>query len=421
MTIDAVEVECPRPAAGLKRSPSITLFVALAAINFLRIGYQLVVVAWSAVQSTGRADAAGKILLISTVASLVLSPILGATVDYFARKKAMLLCGHLGIVVSGGIPLLTQATLTDETMFEAIAVAVVLATASSSVLGGAMDYFLKTHLQHSERPRHLATLNSTAQIALIFGTALGGLVVSQANLVHAFLFISACGALLAGINWWLLPALYVARDSASPTWKRGAFSAGPMLYLRHRRLFAIATCAALAFSIGQITNTLLPALIAFYFRGTSADYSMIEAAWSIGALLVGVWLAKFAANSPGTMRLDFIVVGAMAIVLAAIPLLSAFPALLTTHFFLGAGFSLVRIRSETRFLAECPRHLLGRFRANSVLMTSGIGLLIFSAPTVYGGASVAGLYVAMASVVAVSALGLLLVTKPSGRPPGSPA
>jgi len=111
----------------------------------------------------------------------------------------------------------------------------------------------------------------------------------------------------------------------------------------------------------------------------------------------------------------------MAIALAAIPLLSAFPALLTTHFFLGAGFSLVRIRSETRFLAECPRHLLGRFRANSVLMTSGIGLLIFSAPTVYAGASVAGLYVAMASVVAVSALGLLLVTKPSGRPPGSPA
>jgi MFS family permease len=178
------------------------------------------------VQSTGRADAAGKILLISTAASLVLSPILGATVDYFARKKAMLLCGHLGIVVSGGIPLLAQATLTDETMFEAIAVAVVVATVSSSVLGGAMDYFLKTHLQQSERSRHLATLNSIAQIALIFGTALGGLVVAQGNHVHAFLFSSFCGALLAGISWCLLPVLNVARNNASPTWKRGAFAAG---------------------------------------------------------------------------------------------------------------------------------------------------------------------------------------------------
>ena len=344
-----------------------------------------------------------------------MSPILGAIVDYFPRKRAMLLCGHLGIVVTGGLPLLTKTMLTDQTMFESIAVAVVLATVFSAVSGGAMDYFLKTHLPQSQRPRHLATLNSTAQIALIVGTALGGLAVSQGNCAHAFLVISICSALLAGIGWCLLPPLTVARDSALPTWKRGAFSAGPMLYLRHRRLFAIAICAALALSIGQITNTLLPALIAFYFRGSSANYSMVEAAWSIGALLVGLWLARFASNSLGTMRLDFFVVGAMAIGLAAIPRFSAFSALLIMHFFLGVGFALVRIRSETRFLTECPRHLLGRFRANSVLMTSGIGLLIFATPSLYGDTAVADLYVAIAGVVAVSALGLLLMTSRDRR------
>lgn len=418
MINDAVDVECPRRAVGTARNPSIKLFAALAAINFFRIGYQLVVVAWSAVQSTGRADAAGKILLISTVASLFLSPILGAMVDYFARKKTMLLVGHLGIVVAGGIPLFTQTMLTGQTVFESIAVAVVLAAMSSSVLGGAMDYFLKTYLQQSQRSRHLAMLNSTTQIALIVGTALGGLVVSRGDCVHAFLLISLCGALLAGVSGCLLPALIVERESARSRWRRGVFSAGPMLYFRHRRLFAIAICAAFAFSIGQITNTLLPALIALYFRGSSANYSMIEAAWSIGALVVGLWLARFAVNSPANMRLDFIVIGAMAIALAAIPLVSAFPALLAAHFFLGVGFSLVRIRSETRFLAECPRHLLGRFRANSVLMTSGIGLLIFAAPSLYSGASVADLYVAMAGVVAVSALGLFFMTKPSGPSSG---
>ena len=415
MSNDVVDVECLRPAAGSRRDPSINLFAGLAAINFFRIGYQLVVVAWSAVQSTGRADAAGKILLISTVASLFLSPILGAMVDYVSRKKAMLLFGQFGIVVAGGIPFLSQTMLTGRTMFESIAVAAVLATVSSAVLGGAMDYFLKTYIPQAERPRHLAMLNSTTQIALILGTALGGFIVSQGNGSHAFLVISLCGALLAGASGCLLPALNVARDSASSTWKRGAFSAGPTLYLRHRRLFAIAICAALAFSIGQITNTLLPALIGVYFRGTSVNYSMIEAVWSIGALIVGLWLARFAANSPGSMRLDFIAVGAMAIVLAAIPLLSAFPALLAAHFCLGAGFALVRIRSETRFLAECPRHLLGRFRANSVLMTSCAGLAIFAAPSLYGGASVADLYVAMAGVVAVSAIGLLAIAKPDHR------
>ena len=64
MINNAVDIECPHPAGGLARNPSIKLFAGLAAINFFRIGYQLVVVAWSTVQSTGRADAAGKILLI---------------------------------------------------------------------------------------------------------------------------------------------------------------------------------------------------------------------------------------------------------------------------------------------------------------------------------------------------------------------
>lgn len=212
----------------------------------------------------------------------------------------------------------------------------------------------------------------------------------------------------------MFPALIVAREDVQSIRKRGILSAGPALYLKHRRLFSIASCAALAFSIGQITNTLLPALVGVHLRGTSVSYSMIEAAWSIGALLVGLWLAKFAAHSPGSMHRDFLMVGVMAAVLAAVPFLPALPALLSTHFLLGAGFALVRIRSETRFLAECPRHLLGRFRANSLFITSSVGLLIFATPTLYASASVSDLYLVMAGVVAASAIGLLLLTKPNG-------
>lgn len=194
MTNDTVEAELSQQTAGSTRNPSIGLFAGLAAVNFFRIGYQLVVVAWSAVQITGRADAAGTILLISTVANLALSPVLGAMVDFFAKKKTMLLFGHLGIALAGGIPLLAETVLTGRATFEGIAVAVVFATVFSIVLGCATDYFLKTYLPQSERPRHLATLNSTTQIALILGTALGGLIVSRGDCSHAFLVISLCGA-----------------------------------------------------------------------------------------------------------------------------------------------------------------------------------------------------------------------------------
>lgn len=393
----------------------IGLFASLAALNFFRIGYQLVVAAWSSVQITGRADAAGMILLISTLANLICSPMLGAAVDFFRNKKAMLVVGHLGIALAGGIPLLAETLWNGQAKFVAIAAAVVCATVFGIVLGGATDYFLKTHLPQSARSRQLAMLNSTAQIALILGTACGGLIVAKVDSSHAFLVVALCGALLAGVTACLFPALIVARDDVPSLRKRGILSAGPALYFKHRRLFSIACCAALAFSIGQITNTLLPGLVGVHLRGTSVSYSMIEAAWSLGALLVGLWLAKFAARSPGSIRKDYAIVAAMAVVLAAVPILPALPALLTTHFLLGAGFALVRIRSETRFLAECPRHLLGRFRANSVFITSSIGSLIFATPALFGSVSVAGLYLVMAGIVAISSIGLLLLAKTDGR------
>jgi hypothetical protein len=137
---------------------------------------------------------------------------------------------------------------------------------------------------------------------------------------------------------------------------------------------------------------------------------MIEAAWSIGALLTGLWLARFATNSPGLIGVDLFLVLGMASMLAVIPFLSIVPALLAAHFILGAGFALVRIRSETRFLAECPTHLLGRFRANSLLMTSCIGLVIFT-PTLYKGASVAVLYLLMAGTTAAAAIVMQVMTR----------
>jgi hypothetical protein len=176
-------------------------------------------------------------------------------------------------------------------------------------------------------------------------------------------------------------------------------------------LFAIASCAALAFSIGQITNTLLPALIALYLHGTSVTYSMAEAAWSAGALFVGICLASSSTPASHSIRLDLIAIVCMAGILGVIPFCSTFPALLLAHLLLGAGFAMVRIRSETRFLAECPIDLLGRFRANSSLMTSTMGLMIFATPTFFRAATVADLYTAMAGAVAVSAGGLLFAVR----------
>lgn len=56
--------------------------------RFFRIGCQLVITAWLAVQLTGRANAVGTILLISSVTHLVCSPVIGKLVDTFKKRSA---------------------------------------------------------------------------------------------------------------------------------------------------------------------------------------------------------------------------------------------------------------------------------------------------------------------------------------------
>lgn len=377
------------------------VFMGLAGLNFLRIGCQIVVVAWSAVSITGRASAVGQILMISSIANLACSPLLGLLVDLSRRKKRLVVAGHIGVAASAAIPACRQSIFAHPVDFESVAAMVLLAGISSAIASGAMDYFLKAHVPTHERTAKLSLLSSTTQVALILGTALGGLVVASATPSAAFLVISACSAGLAALCVVRLPALN-AKTPGVIGFRRGLLAVGPALYLKHSRLLMIAACAALAFSIGQVTNTLLPALIKVRLGRSGNDYSTVEIAWSLGALLIGIFLSNRAVNRPGHLSSDLFVVLGMAATAYMVPHIKSFPLLLVAHFALGTAFSYVRIRSETRFLTECPTHLLGRFRANSMLITSTLGLVIFAAPTLYSDAQITDLYTGLSAVVAAS-------------------
>ncbi|SAL40234.1 hypothetical protein AWB68_01742 [Caballeronia choica] len=54
-----------------------TIFIAIYALNFFRIGYQTVAIAWFAAQATGRANSIAQILLASSIATLCMSPVMG--------------------------------------------------------------------------------------------------------------------------------------------------------------------------------------------------------------------------------------------------------------------------------------------------------------------------------------------------------
>jgi hypothetical protein len=251
------------------------------------------------------------------------------------------------------------------------------------------------------------------QIAFIVGTTTAGVVIAFVPPYAAFLCVSLCGVTSGLVCLTLLPNLI----SLSPKSSRKALKlsrTGPLMYLNHPELFSVACCAALVFSVGQVTNTLLPALVNLTMRRTSVSYSVAETAWSIGAFIVSALMARKIRQSVGRSTSDLLLIAAMAAILLTVPFSPSFESLVIAHFVLGVGFAFVRLRSESRFLMLCPTHLLGRFRSNSQFLTSFIGLVIFGAPVVFGNLPTTTLYILLSTAVSLSALLIFVVERTRG-------
>ncbi len=406
-TISAIPCD-DTAATGAAALPSrFPFLICIAAANFFRIGCQLVLTAWSAVQLTGRPESVGHVLLISSATNLALSPLLGALIDRCPRKKPFVLSGHCGIAICGAAPHALALALPQVSPFPALIVTALLSSISGITVACSMDYFVRHAIASDQRTRKLALLNTVCQLALIVGTACGGYLVSRLSWLDAFLLIGSCGMALATISLCLLPSLRYER-------RAGGHSpyAGPALYLKHKRLFAIASCSSLAFAVGQITNTLLPAFVNVDLKLSGQSYSLIEGAWSIGALCASAALAKVAKDRIGPLYRELCVVLFITGLLSLVPRLSALTALVLVHLALGVGFAIVRVRTEARFLTECPTHLLARFRANSVFLSSAVSALVFITPSISPGVGVPALYQLLSAAIAVSAVALIVFARP---------
>ena len=384
-----------------------TVLLCLSAANFFRIGCQLVITAWSAVQITGHAESVGHVLLISSAANLVFSPLIGALVDRCEHKKQLVLAGHFGVALCGASPLALHFVLPQTPPFALLVVATLLSSLSGIVLTCSMDYFVKLAITPNERTRKLALTNSVSQITLIAGTSFGGYLISQAAWRDAFLLISCYGLLLTVLSGSLLPSLTLKQ-----TRHRNQRRFGLTLYLKHHHLFLIACCSALAFAVGQVTNTLLPAFMSLDLRLSGQSYSLVEAAWSIGALCASTALVKIGKNQPCPLYYDLFIVLVIAGLLSVVPWLSTLSTLVVIHLALGVGFASVRVRAEARFLTECPIHLLARFRANSLFLSSSISAVVFITPTLYRDFGAPALYQLLSGAIAASAIALIVFARP---------
>ncbi|MGI4814593.1 MAG: MFS transporter [Janthinobacterium lividum] len=379
----------------------------MSTTNFFRIGYTLVVSAWLAVRMTGLPASVGQVLLSTTLTSLVFSKPIGKLVDAIPNKKLLVSLGYAGVTIAGLLPTAALLYFPLQNQFVIVLAVVILTTISSGVVGCSMDYFLKLFIDDHQRLRRLSLLTMCSQIALIAGTGAGGVLISYAGVNTAFLPISVCGV-IAMAMCALLPTIDIdGLRKASEASSRA--SATRITYRQYPALLSAACCGALVLSVGQATNALLPALIDLQLKRSSLSYSLIEIFWSSGSFLVCVLFTSKLKRTAGKTACDAVVILVMSALLAVTPRLSSFGAILALHFLLGIGFSAVRIHAEVRFLNACPTQMLGRYRSNSVILSSLVGLAVFITPTLFTDWSIASLYLAFGGAVAVCSAGIFVL------------
>lgn len=260
------------------------------------------------------------------------------------------------------------------------------------VMIGAMDSLFQGVVPVDDRRRIAANLGGFRQAAMVLGAGGGGLIIHYFGIGNSFL-IAAASSIFVLIGVFLMP-VYEREISAVEKNYRTYFQnirEGFQYVLGKSEVLYLAFAIALAFSAGQLSNALLPAFIRDDIGADSQLYGIVDAAWSVGgvaaAFLVGRWL-RFKSLRLGEYA-TLIGLGAVTMVFGQleIPIL-----LIATHLLMGALFSWSRVLSDGRLLEICDNKVIGRVRVNIQVLTSFIGLIVYTAPTLLPSLTAANFY-----------------------------
>ncbi|TIO77165.1 MFS transporter [Mesorhizobium sp.] len=324
--------------------------------------------AWVLVDAGHGSTSVATMLAIVSLVELVASPLVGVVADRFDRRRLNI----AGDLSRFAIMLATACALVYEDVFLTICL--------SAVLFAFCDRVALTSSQSVipvvTRGGDLATSNSTVFFviqsgclgaALLFGPVLSAHSPALAfTVLAAFFFVSA------------ISLFSVRLDSKSDS-VNGAKSFALDIELRLARLF---TVYALLYGGAVLVSVMGSSFVFEEHKGTAVDFGYVEATWSVGSL-IGAVLAVRLIRTISAHRLHFVLLGATALSLTALPLMPL-PWSLIIFAALGFVYNLGRVSVEVTLQSWVCDSALGRAKGVMHSFAVALGLLTFSAAALLG-------------------------------------
>lgn len=327
----------------------------------------------STVQSVGAAwlmtELTDSHRLIALVQASVTLPIMlfgvfaGAIADNFDRRRVMLAAQGMMLVASATLTLLTYEKVVGPYLLLTFTLALGIGTALNSP---AWQASVRAQVGREDLPQAISLNTMAFNMARSVGPALGGLVISLANVGAAFALNTVSYiALIWVLLRWRPEAPAPVRQPMLPSIRAGlafCFGSGPLRKLLLRGF-------AIGFGMAGY-QALIPAIVRDQLHGGEFGYGLLLASFGVGSIFAALFVTA-ARRRWGTER----VIGAgslsYVVTLLALPLVTSVNAALPLAFIAGTGWVNCMTTLNVATQLRSPEEILGRCLSIYMAVTFG--------------------------------------------------
>jgi hypothetical protein len=266
--------------------------------------FSYIALAWLVLQLTGSSLALGTVLVVQALPRAVLMAVGGALADRLSPRLTML--GSMALRAAVVAPLAVLVLTGRVRMWEVYAMAVVFGVVDAFFMPARQSILPKVVVDRELEPGN-AVLNVTAQISVIIGPVLGGVIVAVFGTGWAFAGDAAFFALGFLLILWLPAARRATAGAAHPDGGLGGQIAAGFRYawadvgLR----VTLIVIAVVDFAANGALGVGLPTLAHGRFAAGATGFGILFGAWGVGAT-AGALGAGFV---PPPKRFGWLIVG----------------------------------------------------------------------------------------------------------------
>jgi MFS family permease len=259
------------------------LWVA-SSLSLLGDFFSYVAIAWLVLQLTGSSLELGSVLVVQAIPRGVLMLVGGALSDRFSPRVAML--ASMGLRVALVAPLAVVVLSGHVQMWEVYGISFVFGVVDAFFMP-ARSSILPRLVTDQQLEAGNAVLNVSAQVSIVVGPALAGLVVAAAGTGWAFAADAACFAVGALFVLWLPKPEQVKKEGEATAPERGI---GGQIMDGFRYAWAdvgirstLIMIAAIDFGANGALGVGLPTLAHNRYGAGAAGLGILLGAWGVGA------------------------------------------------------------------------------------------------------------------------------------------